>query len=177
MSETASLVPIEEDADLAPRVLRMRLQEGKTPAAIAKELLVSVHRVHQLLDQILPNIDGHFRRRAIGELVLVIDSVIAEHLKNVSDFESASLLIRASAEKRAILGLGPSTDPVQMCQATQSEHSLAPYQRALDAVRKRKIAAMTAKFDALVNEGKPSTDSASGDVGVLSDQKPDKPSD
>jgi hypothetical protein len=52
MSETVSLIPIEEE-DLGPTVLKMRLK-GMTAAQISRERLVGVHQVHQALDRVLP---------------------------------------------------------------------------------------------------------------------------
>jgi hypothetical protein len=61
MSDT-ELIPIEDDeADLGPHVLKMRLQ-GQTPAQISRELMLPKHRIHQILDYVLPTVDGAYVR-------------------------------------------------------------------------------------------------------------------
>lgn len=153
MSDT-ELIPIEDDeADLGPRVLKMRLQ-GQTPAQISRELMLPKHRIHQILDHVLPTVDGAYRRRAIAESLVTIDTIIGEHMKNVSDCESASIAIRAICERRSLLGVTGSSDPVMLSQQSRSEPSTAAYERGI---------AFIEKLRRLANEGKPS---GSGDAGA-----------
>jgi hypothetical protein len=74
MSESV-LVPIDED--LGPRVLKLRL-EGLTEAQIGRELMIATHQVQQALDGIL-------RRLMPSESLLTIDTVVADHMKAISD--------------------------------------------------------------------------------------------
>jgi hypothetical protein len=45
---------------------------------------------------------------------VTIDTVIAEHMKTIADAESASIVIRGVCERRALLGVTGSSDPVQL---------------------------------------------------------------
>jgi hypothetical protein len=131
MSDVTLLEPLDEhDSELDQRIMSLRAA-GKTTGQIARELLIAPHQVHARLDAILPVIDASYRRRAIAESLMTIDSIIAAHMPTVRDCESASILIRATCEKRALLGIGGSTDPVLLSQQSRSEHSLAPYKRGL----------------------------------------------
>jgi hypothetical protein len=157
----SELVPIEEDEDLGPRVLKLRLQ-GQTSAQIAKELMIGKHQVHRALDAVLP-VDSNYRRRAIAESLVTIDTLIAEHMKTAKNPDSASVVIRGVCERRALLGVGGSVDPVVLSQQSRpQEDYYAPYRRAIDAVRQRKIDKMTEMFDRIANEGKSGSKDASG---------------
>jgi hypothetical protein len=120
MSESA-LVPIEEDEELGPRVLKLQLQ-GLTATQIGKELMIATHQVHKVLDTVLPTIDANYRRRAIAESLVQIDTVIATHMATIVDPDSASVVIRGVCERRALLGgVTGSTDPIQLSmQSTRS---------------------------------------------------------
>jgi hypothetical protein len=154
MSNT-ELIPVEVDEDLGPRVLKMRLQ-GQTSAQIARELMIPVHQVHQALDHVLPTVDANYRRRAIAESLVTIDTVIAEHMKHIRDPESASIIIRGCCERRSLLGISGSTDPVQLSMQSRSEPSTAAYQRGIAFIENlRRLAAE-----------EPSGSSGSDDAGI-----------
>ena len=163
MSESA-LVPIEEDEELGPRVLKLRLQ-GLTAAQIGRELMIAIHQVHRALDTVLPKVDAAYRRRAIAESLITIDTVVAEHMKTIQDPESASIVIRATCERRALLGVTGSTDPVMLSQSRSEESSLAPIQRGLALIEKmRRLANEKPSGSLGPPEAEKSSDSASGAV-------------
>ena len=88
--------------------------------------------MHQRLDAILPVIDAAYRRRAIAESLVTIDTVIAKHMATISDPDSASVVIRGVCERRALLGVNGSSDPVVLSQQSRSEEpSTAPLMRGL----------------------------------------------
>jgi hypothetical protein len=150
MSQT-DLIPIE-DEDLGEQVLRYRLQ-GQTARQISRKMMISVPQVHRALDAILPTIDGNYRRRAIAESLVQIDTAISTHMASTADPESCNLVIRGVAERRALLGLtGSGYDPTQLVAVGRDrEKSTAAFQRAFRHVL--------------------------GQRGALSGQKIDKPSD
>jgi hypothetical protein len=97
--------------------------------------MVPVHEVHRRIDAILPVVDANYRPRAIAESLVTIDTVIATHLKTVSDPESASVVIRGVCERRALLGVTGSTDPVQLSrQSRPNETSTSSLKRGLALV-------------------------------------------
>jgi hypothetical protein len=138
----SALVPVEEDKDLGPRVLKLRLQ-GLTAAQIGRELMIVIHEVHRALDSVLPKVDAAYRRRAIAESLVTIDTVVAEHMKTIQDPESASIVIRATCERRALLGVTGSTDPVMLSlQSRPDENSNSAIDRGLKLIEKmRRLAA------------------------------------
>jgi hypothetical protein len=87
-------------------------------------------------------VDANYRRRAIAESLVTIDTVIATHLKTVSDPESASVVICGVCERRALLGVTGSTDPIQLSrQSRPEETSTSPLKRGLALVeRMRQLA-------------------------------------
>jgi hypothetical protein len=113
------LIPIE-DEDLGPRVLKLRLQ-GMTAAQIGRELMIATHQVHVALDSVLPTFAGNYWSRAIAESLVVIDPVIAEHMKTIAGPESASIVIRGCCERRSLLGVTGSTDPAVLSQQSRLE--------------------------------------------------------
>jgi DNA-binding CsgD family transcriptional regulator len=115
MSETALLVPIEDDADLGEQVLRLRLQ-GMTSGQIARRLMITTPEVNKELDKILPQLDHVYRRRVIAESLLICDRVIGKHLETIADPESASVVIRALCERRYWVGVTGQSDPIQLSQ-------------------------------------------------------------
>ena len=121
MSESA-LVPIEEDEELGPQVLKLRLQ-GLTATQIGRELMIPVHQVHKALDAVLPTVEANYRRRAIAESLVTIDTLIAEHMKTIADSESASIVIRGVCERRKLVGVTGSSDPVQLSMQTVTQLS------------------------------------------------------
>ena len=81
MSDVALSEPIDEnDNELDQRIMSLRAA-GMTTGQIAREVMIPVHEVHKRLDAILPVIDAAYRRRAISESLITIDSVIATHMK------------------------------------------------------------------------------------------------
>jgi hypothetical protein len=152
------LVPIDEsDPELDQRIMSLR-SAGLTTGQIARQLMVPVHEVHRRIDTILSVIDANYRRRAIAESLVTIDTVIATHLKTVSDPDSASVVIRGVCERRALLGVTGSTDPVQLSrQSRPEETSTSSVRRGLALIeRMRRLA-------------KDGSDQLSGAVNVLSD--------
>jgi hypothetical protein len=130
MSESA-LVPIEEDEELGPRVLKLRLQ-GLTAIQIGEELMIGTHQVHKVLDTVLPTIDANYRRRAIAESLVQIDTVIATHMATIVDPDSASVVIRGVCERRALLGgVTGSTDPIQLSMESATQPSSTARIRAV----------------------------------------------
>jgi hypothetical protein len=128
MSESA-LVPIEEDEELRPRVLKLRLPDRPG-------LMIPVHQVHKALDAVLPTVDANCRRRAIAESLVTIDTVTAEHMKTIADAESASIVIRGVCERSALLDVAGSSDPVQLSmQPTTQLSSTDPIRVALERLR------------------------------------------
>jgi hypothetical protein len=135
MSDATPLVPIDEcDAELDQRIMSLR-SAGMTTGQIARQLMIPVHEVHRRIDAILPVVDANYRRRAISESLVTIDTVIATHIKTVSDPESASVVIRGVCERRALLGLtGSNYDPIQLVANSSGEKSTAALDRALALV-------------------------------------------
>ena len=120
MSETVSLVPVEDDAELGEQVLKFRLQ-GLTANQIARRMMISVPEVHKALDAILPQLDHVYRRRVIAESLLICDRVIGKHLETIADPESASVVIRGLCERRFWIGINSSTDPIQFTQGSHRD--------------------------------------------------------
>jgi hypothetical protein len=58
--------------------------------------MIATHVVHKALDTVLPTVDASYRRRAIAESLVMIDTVIGKHMATISDHESASIVIRAA---------------------------------------------------------------------------------
>ena len=52
-------------------------------------------------ERLLPVIDANYRRRAIAQSLVTIDTIIGTHMKTISDTGSASIVIRATCERRA----------------------------------------------------------------------------
>jgi hypothetical protein len=165
MSDAAPLVPIDEsDPELDQRIMSLR-SAGLTTGQIARQLMVPVHEVHRRIDAILPVVDANYRRRAIAESLVTIDTVIATHLKTVSDPESASVVIRGLCERRALLGVTGSTDPIQLSrQSRPDETSISPVKRGL---------ALIERMHQLAKDG---SGQPSGAVNVLSDTDSDNSS-
>jgi hypothetical protein len=67
-----------------------------------------------------------------------MDTIISTHMKLIADPESASIVIRATCEKRALLGIGGTNyDPVQLVAVGRDrERSTAAFERALAALGK-----------------------------------------
>jgi hypothetical protein len=108
---------------------------------IARRLLISLPEVAGALDKILPTLDHRYRKQAISEALLIIDTVIGVHMSKVSDPESASVVIRGLCEKRFWSGITGSTDPVQLVEASRAttEDSNSGIERALKWVEKLKL--------------------------------------
>ena len=86
-----------------------------------------------MLDTVLPTIDANYRRRAIAESLVQIDTVIATHMATIVDPDSASVVIRGVCERRALLGVTGSTDPIQLSmQSTTQPSSTARIRAVLD---------------------------------------------
>jgi hypothetical protein len=66
--------------------------------------------------------------------LVTIDTVIAEHMKTVADPESASIIIRGTCERRALLGISGSSDPVQLSIDAKAEDSTAAFDRAFKMI-------------------------------------------
>ncbi len=126
----SALVSIEEDEELGPRVLKLRLQ-GAAATQIGKELMIATHQVHKALDAVLPMVDANCRRRAIGDSLVTVDTVIAEHMNTIADPESASIVIRGVCDRRALLGVTGSSDPVQLSMQPTTQLSSTDRIRAV----------------------------------------------
>jgi hypothetical protein len=161
MPEVTVLAPLHEvDSELDERIMSLRAA-GMTTGQISRQLMIPVHEVHKRLDAILPAIDASYRRRAIAESLITMETIIATHMKTVADPESASIVIRATCERRSLLGITASTDPVQLSQLSCTEEtSTSGIKRGLTLIEKlRRVA-----------EERP------GAVGALSDRDSDNTS-
>lgn len=157
MSDSAALVPIDDDPELPEQIWRLRL-EGNTNARIARKLMISVPEVHAALDKILPVLDHRYRKQAISEALLILDTITGVHMKNVADPESASVLIRTQCERRFWLGITGSSDPLQLVQQSkqvEGETSMSAYKRGLRWIEKMKLLERDGKPDEPVRPSKP----------------------
>jgi hypothetical protein len=138
-----------------------------TAAQIGRELMIATHQVHKALDPILPAVDSNYRRRAISESLVQIDTVIATHMRTIEGPESASIVIRGVCERRSLLGVTGSTDPVLLSQQSRpDENSMSAVKRGFRMIeRMRQLAAEKPE-----NKGSDTTVSGSRAVGALSDQ-------
>jgi hypothetical protein len=159
MSNVALVEPVDEsETELDDRILELR-KRGLTMMQIARLVMLPQHEVVKRYERMLPVIDGNYRRRAISESLVTIDSVIAEHMKTLSDPESASVVIRATCERRALLGVTGSTDPVMLSvNSRPEENSNSAINRSL---------ALIEKMRRLANE-KPSGSPTNGQGASLS---------
>jgi hypothetical protein len=119
------------------------------------------------IDVLLPKIDAAYWRRAIAESLVTIDTIIGTHMKTIADPESASAVIRSVCERRALLGITGSTDPVMLSQQLRPEEhrSTDAFDRSL-----KRIMAMR-------QQAEKSSDSASSAVAELSENEAGRPSD
>jgi hypothetical protein len=141
MSDTGALVPLDDDVELPERVWALR-QQGLTNQQIARRLMISVPEVHAALDKVLPVLDARYRRQAISEALLILDTVTGFHMKNVADPESASIVIRSLCEKRFWTGITGSVDPVQLMHASKAaegETSMSPFKRGLSWLQQAEL--------------------------------------
>src|SRR5215831_13208672 len=120
MSDVALLAPIESDPELDERIMNLRAT-GMSLPRIARKLMIPLHELHKRIDALLPTVDAAYRRRAIAESLVTIDTIIGTHMKTIADPESASVVIRSVCERRALLGITGSTDPVMLSQQLRPE--------------------------------------------------------
>jgi hypothetical protein len=135
--------------------------------------MISVPDVHAALDKVLPVLDHRYRKQAISEALLNLDTITGFHMKNVADPESASIAIRAMCEKRFWCGITGSTDPIQLTQASrqvEGETSMSGYQRGLAHL------ALLKKLQQLDRDGKPEEPAGDERPGKPGDPTSDPPS-
>ena len=137
MSDVVQIEPIAEaDEALDARIAELR-SEGLSLPRIARRLMIPLHELHRRIDALLPVIDAGCRRRTVAESLVQMDTIISTHMKLIADPESASIVIRATCEKRALLGLsGSNYDPVQLVAVGRDRS------RSIDAWERRIAAAL-----------------------------------
>src|SRR5215471_19751017 len=102
MSDVVLLEPIASDPELDERIMNLRAT-GMSCPRIARHLMIPLHELHKRIDALLPKVDAAYRRRAIAESLVTIDTIIGTHMKTIADPESASVVIRSVCERRALL--------------------------------------------------------------------------
>src|SRR5215831_9891107 len=165
MSNVVLIEPIDEgDAEVDDRILELR-KRGLTMMQIGRLTMLPHHEVVKRYERMLPVIDASYRRRAIAESLVTIDTIIGTHMKTIADPESASVVIRATCERRALLGITGSTDPVMLSQQLRPEEH-----RSTDAMDRslKRLLAMRQQAE------KPS-DSTSNAVYMLSENEAKRP--
>jgi hypothetical protein len=163
VSDVTLIEPIDEaDVELDQRILALR-SEGLSLPAIARRLMIPIHVLYKRLDAILPTVDASYRRRAIAESLTQIDQIIGTHMKAIADPESCSIIIRAICERRSLLGVTGSVDPVQLSVNSRAEKSTDVYWRAIDHVLGQRPSKLVEGINRLAAE-KPSGSSGSDDA-------------
>jgi hypothetical protein len=169
VSDVTLIEPIDEaDEALDARIVALR-SEGLSLPAIARRLMISPHALHRRLDAILPTVDAAYRRRAIAESLVQVDQIISTHMKAIADPESCSIIIRAICEKRSLLGVTGSVDPVMLSVNSRSEKSTEVYKRAIAHVLGRRSPKLVEDLDRLAAEHQGGT---SGSEDTDKEQKP-----
>jgi hypothetical protein len=159
MSDVVLLEPIASDPELDERIMNLRAT-GMSLPRIARHLMIPQHELHKRIDALLPKVDA-YRRRAIAESLVTIDTIIGTHMKTIADPESASVVVRSVCERRALLGITGSTAPVMLSQQLRPEEHRST--DALDRSLKRILA--------MRQQAEKSSDSAFGAVVGLSENE------